>query len=325
MTNKKFFIFCSFSILILNQVVLSQASGPIALTCNDKYTNSICFSKGGSLIAYNDYKNIQIRNTNDTSLFAFLSNGHKDRILSLDISSDSSMVVSGGRDSLIILWDINIKKIIKKLDYPAGKVNTVRFDPTGNYIYSGSTDKRVTCYSIKEDRIIFDKKIHFNDILSMDISSDGKILVTAGGDKNVIILDARNGDEIQNLGHFKNWIRCVRFSPDGSGLAICCDNGFIYFWRRRPLQDFEFVSKERFSRSWITSVDFSNDISSFVYSCENGISVLNSFGNSYIYKAGYPIRMIIVQPKTGIYLTVAIATTGDGVLIVKAKSLFTKR
>ena len=316
-----FFIF--FSLLIL-QKVFSQQSGPIALSCQDKFGNALCFTKGGSLLVYSDGRNVQIRSTIDSSLSALLSNGHKDRILALDISNDSSMIVTGGRDSLLILWDISKQRLIRKLNYHKGKVTTVRFDPSGNYIYSGSTDKRLICYSIKEDKIVFDKKVHLDDILSIDVSRDGKFLASGGVDKCVYIFDAISGDLIQNLGHFRNWIRCVRFSPNGSTLATCCDNGNIFFWGKKYSHVFELINKEKLSMRWITGIDFCDDNSSFAYSMENGTAGFRTHGFKYIYKAGHPIRMVKNQPGTGSFISFAIITSGGGVLFIKGKSLILK-
>lgn len=289
---------------------------PFFISSNSRFINSICFTKGGTLLAYSDGSDIQIRNLKDNSLYALLQGGHKDRVLTLDYSPDSTMIVSGGRDSLILLWDVNNKRIITRLDYHDGKVTAVKFDPDGNFIYSGSTDKRLICFSIKDKKIIFDKKVHSSDILSIDISSNGRMLASGGADHSVYILDTKTGDVINNLEKCKNWVRCVKFNPNSATLATCCDNGSIYFWKINDPFDIEFLYRQKLSSGWITSMDFFPNNVSFAYALENGKVGVSVYGSYYTFNTRRPVQMIKVQPCQNSKISLGGATWGKGVFLM---------
>jgi WD40 repeat protein len=298
----------------------SQKSFPVKLESKDQYINCVSFSAGGSIIAYGDGNDVRIKSLDKNSSRSVIAGGHHDKVLSLDISSDSSLIVSGGRDNLIIVNDIS-GRIYKVLDYHTGKVTAVKFDPSGKYIYSGSTDKRVVCFSLDENRVIFDKAIHTSDILSIDISNDGRILATGGADKMILILDARTGDEIQNLGRQGSWVRCVKFTSDNSELAAGMDNGNIFIWKVKNPGDIFLMEKRKSSLKWITSIDFLHDNSSYTFSGENGVVGSRIFGKGYRKRFWKPVRMIKIQPPGEGFFNVAVATYGKGIYLAPSSFL----
>ena len=307
-------------IFLYNSVAVPQEPDSLKLKSSDRYTNCFCFSPGGTLIAYSDGSDIRIKDLSNMSVNEKLFKGHTDRVLTIDISPDSSNIISGGRDSLIIIWDMN-GNILKKLNYHNGRITTLRIDPSGNYIYSGSTDRRLICYSIREDKIVFDIKVHTDDILSIDISSDGRMLASGGADKMVYILDARTGDVIINPGKQKGWIRCVRFNKNNTTLATTGDNGTVYLWKVIYPQEIILTQKIRYTISWITAIDFFNDNISYVCSQENGVIRTSIRGVEDKYKMEWPIRMIKIKPEIGPYYSLGIATYGGGMIVTDVSSL----
>jgi WD40 repeat protein len=238
----------------------------------------------------------------------------------LDFSEDSSKVVSGGRDSLVILWD-NKGTLIRKLTYHKGKVTAVKFDPSGNLIYSGSTDKRIICYSLSEDKIIFESKVHTNDILSLDISRNGKLIASGGADGMVYIHDTGKGDVINNIDNNKIWVRSVKFNSNSTRLAIGNDNGSIQCWSIIDPLNIKLLTKTRYSRGWVTGLDFFPDNSSIVYSYENGLIGLNTNNTDYKLKLKVPLRMIEIQPGNSPFFVIAAASYGNGLMLIKGSSI----
>lgn len=230
------------------------------------------------------------------------------------------MVVSGGRDSSIVLWD---KKgnIIKKLTYHTGRVTAVKFDPAGTLIFSGSTDKRLICYNLQEERVIFDKKVHTNDILSIDISPDGKLLASGGADGTVYILDTRNGDVINNLGSGSKWIRCVKFNSNASTLAAGSDDGSLSFWRTTDPFNIKAIAKRKKYKSWITVIDFFPDNTSYIYSNESGTIAISMAGTDYHLRTKQPIRALQIQSGNRTYFNIAVATYGKGIMLIKGSAI----
>jgi WD40 repeat protein len=303
----------------LGRYLLAQQDEVLSLVKENTEINSLCFSKGGSQIVFNKGNKIIYENLNDKSQISTIIGGHNKKILSLDLSNDSSKIVSGGQDSLIILWDSK-GKIIKKLNYHKGIVTTVRFDPTGSYIYSGSTDRRLVCYNINKDSIIFDVEVFKDDILSIDISSNGRLLASGGANGESYVFDTKNGQIIRSL-KIEEWIRCVRFNSNSSMLAICCDNGAIYFWSTVNHMDIRLLTKHKLSDGWITSMDFFPDNESFSYSTEIGIIGISILGNVDRFRVKAPVLMIRNQPSNNNFIKIAVATFGKGIKLISGSSI----
>ena len=294
---------------------IAQSDKVISLVKGKKEINSLCFSNGGTQLIFNEGNKIYYENVTDQSQIAIFNGGHNKKILSVDLSSDSSKIVTGGQDSIIILWD-HYGKIIKKLNFHRGIVTAVKFDPKGNYIYSGSTDRRIVCYSIPGDSIVYDFEVFKDDILSIDISRDGKLLALGGAKGEAKVLDSRNGQIIMNI-KSPDWVRCVRFNNNSSLLAICCDNGAIYLWKTSNPQDIRIGIKHKLTNDWITSMDFFPDNESFSYASENGIIGISILGNVSKYRLKVPVLMIRNRPGLSYLIDVAVATFGQGIKLIK--------
>ena len=118
-------------------------------------------------------------------------NGHKNRILSIDISNDSTLLVSGGRDSLIVVWNFTENEVITTLKYSKGIV---------------------TCVQIFTE--------HSDVITSVEFSPDGSLLATSGGDGMVNIYDVKGKKLITSLSDHGDWVREVSFSKDSTRLIL---------------------------------------------------------------------------------------------------------
>jgi WD40 repeat protein len=316
--NKQHILIFLFGMVSLLQA-FPQKSGPVKLDSYDRFINCLAFSNGGTLIAYSDANTIRVLNL-ETGSSAPLSKGRNARVLSLDISPDSSMVVSGGADNLIIVHDMT-GRIVRILDYHSGKVTAVKFDNTGDLVYSGSTDKKVVCYNLREEKIVFEKEIHSNDILTIDISNDGNYLASGGADKRVCLMDAHTGELLSAGLNTGAWVRNVRFSSFNNTLNAVNDKGKLFSWTIPAGSDIRPLSKIRLSSFWVNGIDFFSNNNDMVYSTENGFVVANIFSNDYKYRFGKPVRACKVRPSSSPFFSIAVATWGKGIYLIDSRIL----
>ncbi|HJU17059.1 MAG TPA: TIR domain-containing protein [Stellaceae bacterium] len=112
-----------------------------------------------------------------------------------------------------------------------GPVSTLAFDPAGNLLATGSWDKTLRIWDLRDGREIRELLGHRNNILSVKFSPDGHHLASASKDKTVRLWDLTRGTEsVLGRGGFGTIIRDVAFSPDGRRLAIAGDDGVIRIW-----------------------------------------------------------------------------------------------
>ncbi len=79
--------------------------------------------------------------------------GHKDHILSLDLSPDGKMIVSGSADKTAIVWELATGKPKYILNGHSWKVTSVNFSSDGKYVVTGSSDGITRIYSMETGKL----------------------------------------------------------------------------------------------------------------------------------------------------------------------------
>ena len=190
--------------------------------------------------------------------------GHDLSIRAVAISPDAGMIVSGGADKVIKLWNVEsgellheipVNRVIDSLDFSFDNTlfaaaarstamvfdandgslinefrelvapnGSVAFSPTdfrlltGNITIGGPMDHRsagVKMWNAKtgEELVEFSGHDSRYSIRDVEFSSDGKEVITAGGDGTVRLWDASTGEELHQ---FVAAVTSVAFSPDGN-------------------------------------------------------------------------------------------------------------
>jgi WD40 repeat protein len=287
----------------------------------DKVISDICFTDKGKVLGITDNNSIKAFWSDSGELLAEFENGHNSRILTIDISKDSTLLVSGGRDSIIIIWDFIGNKILKSLEYHKGIITSVKISPDNRYLLSGGTDNRVFLYDIRKDKVLYELREHKNVITSVVFSSNGELFASSGGDRMINIYSTEEGTLIASLDGHRNWVRCIHFSDDGKRLISCGDDSRVIIWKISDINNINKEIDKRFSAGWLLSADFNEDSQTF--------SLGDIYGNTLIvgqfarYKArlGGPVNRILFKPGEGSSMIIAVATRGKGAVLINTKNM----
>jgi len=123
----------------------------------------------------------------------------------------------------------NIYTINKVLDSHLSEIWTVKFNPTGNLIASGSVDSTVKIWNKENGKIILNIK-QPNGITSVDFSPDGDYLASASYDAKVRLWKLPEGLLVKEfIGHIGT-VWSVNFSPDGKTIASSGEDATIKLW-----------------------------------------------------------------------------------------------
>jgi WD40 repeat protein len=285
----------------------------------DKFIYAIGFTKMGGALGIADNNSIKVYGTEKNALLNEFKNGHKGRILSIDISDDSTLLVSAGMDSTIVLWDFSENRILNTLHYHKGIVTSVDLSPDGKLLVSGDTENRVILYDIEKKEVIHEFSDHTGDITKVAFSGDGKLLATAGGDKSIAIYDVSDGTLMTSLKGHKSRVRDISFNADVTSLISCGDDSRIIIWDISDPYDIRIKSTSRVNAGWLLSIGFCDNSQAYGYGSLGGKIRINVLFGEYTMRIKKPVNEMLFKPNENHQIKIAIATRGQGAFLVTAK------
>ncbi|KAE9968221.1 hypothetical protein BLS_005968 [Venturia inaequalis] len=130
-----------------------------------------------------------------------------------------------------------------------GEVFATRFDPTGQFIASGSMDRSISVlwrtYGACENFGVLPGGGHKGAILDLQWSRDSKVIYSASADQTLASWDLDTGTRIRkHLGH-SEVINCMDVSKRGEELLVSAsDDGYIGIWDPRQKEAVDFIETE---------------------------------------------------------------------------------
>lgn len=172
----------------------------------------------------------------DCTLEAIDLLGHHDRIQSVSLSPDGTLLVSGGRDCSIRLWDVARGKLISVLEERECWPMAVRFSPDGRILAVGWADGAIHIWDAATRKLTRRLDDHMNPaaveftfVRDISFSPDSRTLASAGYDKTVRIWDIATG-RTHHLAQHEDVVDGVFFSHDGTMLASTGFESKIRIW-----------------------------------------------------------------------------------------------
>ena len=102
------------------------------------------------------------------------------------------MLVSGGRDNMVKLWNALTGSLLHCFDGHANWVRDVIIHPTGNYIISCSDDKTIRVFDVANKRCLrVLEQLHKGFISSLAMHSKFPVLVSGSSDSSINVIGLR--------------------------------------------------------------------------------------------------------------------------------------
>ena len=107
---------------------------------------------------------------------AFRRYGHKLPVMSLDISSDSKMIITGSADKNIKIWGLDFGDCHKSIFAHSDSIMALAFVPGTHYFFSASNDKMIKYWDGDKFEQILTIPGHHGEVSTAKISSLGYLL-----------------------------------------------------------------------------------------------------------------------------------------------------
>lgn len=192
---------------------------------------AILFLKDGkTMLSSGDDSVIRLWDTQNGDRIRTLE-GHSQKVLSMALSPDESLLASAGEDCTTHLWDLKSYEIVKSCKAHTSGIWSLAFHPDGKRIASGSRDHNIKIWNIESEKDnILTLEGHADRVKSIAFSSDGQYLASGSHDRDVRIWHIDSGECLQVLKGHTNWVSAVQFTPDLAKLVSASEDGTIRIW-----------------------------------------------------------------------------------------------
>eukprot|EP00117_Sycon_ciliatum_P031541 scpid8308/ scgid24651/ WD repeat-containing protein 48; USP1-associated factor 1 len=156
--------------------------------------------------------------------------GHKKSVYSVACNPDRSVVVSGGTENIIRVWDGRSMSKVCKLRGHQDNIRALLVSNDGTQCLSGSSDGTVRLWSLGQQRCLATVRCHESGVWTMLTRPDNFLHVYSGGrDGNVFLTDLRTLDASEYILHEKAPITKIEMDAD-QRLWVATSESSVNLW-----------------------------------------------------------------------------------------------
>lgn len=156
--------------------------------------------------------------------------GHSSWVMSVAISPNKQILVSGGLDDKIKIWNLQTGELLHALTGHSKGVNCLAISPDNNILVSCSDDDNIKIWSLTNGNLLHTISEHSRDVNSVAISPNGQILASGSEDRTVKIWNLKSGAPIRTLPGIAGMIKAVAIGPNNTILASGGLDNQIKLW-----------------------------------------------------------------------------------------------
>lgn len=183
--------------------------------------------------------------------------GHTKDVMSIRVDKLGKIMVSGGKDNTVKIWNYQTGKLIRTLSWHKDDVLALDISPDNKFIASAGADKKIYITEIATGKPKYEIPVHKDWIRDVAFSPDGRLLASASDDGSILLMDLSDNHlewESMGGGRHKGRVYTISFSADSRYLVSGGQDESFIIW---DIEKRVFRSQNQLNgKGSVTYVDF---------------------------------------------------------------------
>ncbi|KAJ1417069.1 WD40/YVTN repeat-like-containing domain superfamily [Sesbania bispinosa] len=172
---------------------LEAALAPVSKCSDDESSNGINGSGNSlpltNLRAISSSNSISVHTTQTQGYVPIAAKGHKDSVYALAMNEGGTILVSGGTEKVVRVWDPRSGSKTLKLKGHADNIRALLLDSTGRYCLSGSSDSMIRLWDIGQQRCVHSYAVHTDSVWALASTPTFSHVYSGGRDFSLYLTD----------------------------------------------------------------------------------------------------------------------------------------
>jgi WD40 repeat protein len=149
--------------------------------------------------------------------------GHANGVRSVAVTANGRRAVSGSTDNTLLLWDLQVGRVLREFTGHSGWVLAVAATANGRYAVSGSFDRTVKVWDLESGRVEHTLTGHKQHVLAVAVTLDGLRAVSGSYDCTIKVWDLKSGRLERTLEGHSRSVGAVAVTSDGRTISGSLD------------------------------------------------------------------------------------------------------
>nr|KYP74418.1 WD repeat-containing protein 48 [Cajanus cajan] len=172
--------------------------------CNDVMDddNSNSINGSGNLLPTTSLRtisssnSISVHTTQTQGYIPIVAKGHKESVYALAMNEGGSLLVSGGTEKVVRVWDPRSGSKTLKLKGHTDNVRALLLDSTGRFCLSGSSDSMIRLWDLGQQRCVHSYAVHTDSIWALASTSTFSHVYSGGRDFSLYLTDLQTRESV---------------------------------------------------------------------------------------------------------------------------------
>jgi WD40 repeat protein len=156
--------------------------------------------------------------------------GNGGELFSVAFASEGDLILSGGWDGHLRLWEVNSGAQVTALQAAPKAISACAVSPDGKQWLAGAMDGLLSCWDPATHRQLSSVLAHTRPISTIVFSPDGQELLTASWDCGIGLWDRVGERDRRSLIGHEDIVAGCRFTPDGTQILSWSHDGTVRLW-----------------------------------------------------------------------------------------------